>query len=74
MNDEVLVKILEALESINKRLTDLEARLTYFPYTPQPREWPMMPAPTPTWRPLFEPTCTDDPLPDLPTTTCETTE
>ena len=55
MNDEVLTKILEALESIDKRLAALEAEpiiiSTTFPLSPLPP-------------------CTGDPFPDLPTTTC----
>lgn len=71
MDDEVLAKILEALESIDKRLAILELRPNYPMYTipESPGYIPWTPFPPVTLVP-----CTGDPLPDLPTTTCETTE
>lgn len=72
MNDEVLAKILEALESIDKRLAILELRPNYLYTTPAPfypDPWYSDPWKLPDEFHYTYP-YTGDPLPDLPTTTC----
>ena len=71
MEDEVLTNILEALESIDKRLALLELRSNYPMYTiPESPDYiPWTPFPPVTLVP-----CTGDPLPDLPITTCKIEE
>ena len=66
MNDEVLSKIVEALESIDKRLAILELRPIYSPYTSQPWGIPV----EPTWEPLFQPYFTLDQNPLPPAVPC----
>ena len=69
MNDELLTKILEALESIDRRLAILELRPNYPMYDiPSPGDLPWGPARP--WEPLFTPSYTGDPL---PTTTSDRT-
>lgn len=72
MEDEVLAKILEALESIDKRLAILELRSIYSPYESSP--WNPIPPITYIDNERFN---TGDPFPlqtGLPTTTCKTEE